>query len=285
MEPDIPLHIHIVSDATGKTGWRVVKAALLQFDASNVVVERVGGVQDAAGVHAAMEQAEKTGGIVIHTLVSPSLRRAILEGGRQRGIITIDLLGPVLTRLTEALQISPKAVPGLFKQLDDEYFARIDAIEYSVNHDDGRNPEQLDRADLVLVGVSRTGKTPLSVFLAYRGWRVANIPIVLGIEPPPQLFRVDPRRVVALTIDWERLRSIRRVRASGLAKGLALQYAARKHIAEELEWFRRVLRQGVWPVVDVTYRSIEETASEVMEMVRPRRKLDHDAEFAVQMKG
>lgn len=285
MEPDIPLHIYIVSDATGNTGWRVVEAALLQFDASNIAVERVGGVQDEAGVHAAMEQAEKTRGLVIHTLVSPSLRRAILEGGRQRGIITIDLLGPVLTRLTEALQISPKAVPGLFRQLDDEYFARIDAIEYTVNHDDGRNPEQLDRADLVLVGVSRTGKTPLSVFLAYRGWRVANIPIVLGVDPPAQLFRLDPRRVVALTIDGERLRSIRRVRARGLSKGLALQYAARKHIAEELEWFRRVLRHGVWPVVDVTYRSIEETASEVMEMMRPRRRPDHDAEFAVRKSG
>lgn len=285
MEPDIPLHIYIVSDATGKTGWRVVEAALLQFDASNIVVERVGGVQDEAGVHAAMSQAEKTRGLVIHTLVSPSLRRAILEGGRQRGIITIDLLGPVLTRLTEALQISPRAVPGLFRQLDDEYFARIDAIEYTVNHDDGRNPEQLDRADLVLVGVSRTGKTPLSVFLAYRGWRVANVPIVLSIDPPPELFRLDPRRVVALTIDRERLRSIRRVRAIGLAKGLAMQYAARKHIDEEMEWFRRVLRHGVWPVVDVTYRSIEETASEVMEMVRPRRGPDQDAEFAAWTNG
>ncbi|NQT13516.1 MAG: kinase/pyrophosphorylase [Planctomycetes bacterium] len=285
MEPDIPLHIYIVSDATGKTGWRVVEAALLQFDASNIVVERVGGVQDEAGVHAAMAQAEKTRGLVIHTLVSPSLRRAILEGGRQRGIITIDLLGPVLTRLTEALQISPRAVPGLFRQLDDEYFARIDAIEYTVNHDDGRNPEQLDRADLVLVGVSRTGKTPLSVFLAYRGWRVANVPVVLGIDPPPELFRLDPRRVVALTIDRERLRSIRRVRAIGLAKGLAMQYAARKHIDEEMEWFRRVLRHGVWPVVDVTYRSIEETASEVMEMVRPRHGPDQDAEFAAWTNG
>jgi hypothetical protein len=192
MEPDVPLHIYIVSDATGKTGWRVVEAALLQFDASDVVVERVGGVQDEAGVYAAMEQAKKTRGLVIHTLVSPSLRRAILEGGRQRGIITIDLLGPVLTRLTEALQISPKAVPGLFRQLDDEYFARIDAIEYTVNHDDGRNPEQLDRADLVLVGVSRTGKTPLSVFLAYRGWRVANIPIVLGVDRHHNCFGWTP---------------------------------------------------------------------------------------------
>jgi len=285
MEPDIPLHIYIISDATGKTGWRVVEAALLQFDASNIVVERVGGVQDEAGVHAAMEQAEKTRGLVIHTLVSPSLRRAILEGGRQRGIITIDLLGPVLTRLTEALQISPKAVPGLFRQLDHEYFARIDAIEYTVNHDDGRNPEQMDRADLVLVGVSRTGKTPLSVFLAYRGWRVANVPIVLGIDPPLELFHMDPRRVVALSIDRERLRSIRRVRASGLSKGMALRYATTKHIAEELEWFRRVLRHGVWPVVDVTYRSIEETASEVMEMMRPRRRPDQDADFTARMHG
>ncbi len=212
-----PFHIYVVSDATGKTGWRVVQAAALQFDTSDVVMERLGGIQDEASVKRVVEKATRTGGLVVHTLVSPQLRRVMLEAGRRQGIITIDLLGPVLTRLTEALQISPKAVPGLFQQLDEEYFARIDAIEYTVNHDDGRNVRDLDEADLVLVGVSRTGKTPLSVFLAYRGWRVANVPIVLGIDPPAELFRVDPQRVVALTIEPERLMSLRQARAKRLS--------------------------------------------------------------------
>ncbi len=270
--PTHPLTIYVVSDATGKTGWRVVQAALLQFDDSEVTIKRVGGVIDAAAVSAVMEEAAGTGGLVVHTLVSPELRRIALEAGRRRGIVVIDLLGPVLTRLTEVFQASPKAVPGIFEQLDDEYFARIDAIEYTVNHDDGRNPEDLKEADLVLVGVSRTGKTPLSVFLAYRGWRVANVPVVLNLDPPAQLFRVDPRQVVALTIDAERLLSIRQVRGQRLSRGLAFDYATRNHIVEEMAWFRKVLRRGVWPVVDVTYRSIEETASEIMEMVRPRRR-------------
>ncbi len=265
--------IYVVSDATGKTGWRVVQAALLQFDTSNATIERIGGVQDEEAVRAVVARASSTGGLVVHTLVSPRLRRVILDAGRRQGIITIDLLGPLLTRLTEALQISPKAVPGLFEQLDDEYFARIDAIEYTVKHDDGRNPEDLRDADLVLTGVSRTGKTPLSIFLAYRGWRVANIPIIHRMNPPPQLFKIDPRRVVALTIDPGRLLSIRQVRAKRLSGAHVFQYATKKHIEKELEWFRRILRQGVWQVVDVTYRSIEETASEIMEMVRPRRPL------------
>ena len=195
-----------------------MQAALLQFDSSTAAIKRIGGVQDEEAVRAVVREAAGTGGLVVHTLVSPKLRRTMLLAGRQRGIITIDLLGPVLTRLTEALELSPKAVPGLFEQLDDEYFARIDAIEYTINHDDGRHPEDLPDADLVLVGVSRTGKTPLNVFLAYRGWRAANVPVICDMEPPPQLFDIDPRRVVALVIDPERLCAIRKVRAKRLSR-------------------------------------------------------------------
>lgn len=191
---------------------------MLQFDSSTAAIKRIGGVQDEEAVRAVVREAAGTGGLVVHTLVSPKLRRTMLLAGRQRGIITIDLLGPVLTRLTEALELSPKAVPGLFEQLDDEYFARIDAIEYTINHDDGRHPEDLPDADLVLVGVSRTGKTPLNVFLAYRGWRAANVPVICDMEPPPQLFDIDPRRVVALVIDPERLCAIRKVRAKRLSR-------------------------------------------------------------------
>lgn len=270
MAGDKQYSIYVVSDATGKTGWRVVQAALLQFDSSRAEIKRIGGVQSEKSVRSVVKKAAKTGGLVVHTLVSPKLRRTMLHAGRRHGIITIDLLGPVLTRLTEALELSPKAVPGLFEQLDDEYHARIDAIEFTIKHDDGRHPEDLGDADLVLVGVSRTGKTPLSVFLAYRGWRVANVPIIRDMEPPPQLFDVDPRRVVALVIDPDRLCAIRKVRAKRLSRSHSFQYARLKHIELELVWFRQVLRRGVWPVVDVTYRSIEESASEIMGMLRPR---------------
>lgn len=266
-----PYTIYVVSDATGKTGWRVVQAALLQFDTSNAEIRRIGGVQDEAAVLSVVQDAADTRGLIVHTLVSPQLRRVILGAARRQGIIAIDLLGPLLTRLTEALHVSPKAVPNLFEQLDSEYFSRVDAIEYTVNHDDGRNPGELHEADLVLVGVSRTGKTPLSVFLAYRGWHVANVPIILNVQPAEQLFGIDPRRVVALVVDPDRLLSIRRVRAKRLS-GDYSGYATPRHIEEELEWFRRILRRGVWQVVDVTYRSIEETASEIMEMVRPRAR-------------
>ncbi|MEN8097795.1 MAG: pyruvate, water dikinase regulatory protein [Chloroflexota bacterium] len=266
------LHIYVVSDATGKTGWRVVQAALLQFETKDVEITRLGGVQDEDAVRQVIDRVTSTGGIIVHTLVSTQLRRMMVEAGRRSGVITIDLLGPLLTRLTESLAISPKAVPGLFEQLDNEYFDRIDAIEYTVNHDDGRHPEDLLEADLILVGVSRTGKTPTSVFLAYRGWRVANVPIVAGIDPPKQLFQADSRRVVALTIDPDRLQSIRQVRSKRLAQRMALDYAKRQYIEEDLAWFRQVLREGVWQVVDVTYRSIEETASEIMDIARPRNR-------------
>ena len=134
MEKKQPYTVYVVSDATGKTGWRVAQAALLQFKTGEVEIERIGGIQDAEAVHKVIKGATKRNGLILHTLVSPELRRIMLDAGRQGGIITIDLLGPVLTRLTEVLHVSPKAEPGLFQQLDDEYFARIDAVEYTVNH-------------------------------------------------------------------------------------------------------------------------------------------------------
>ncbi len=258
--------VYIISDATGATGRRVVEAALAQFADAEVDVVQIPGVREVDAVKRIVGEAARARGTIVHTLASPELRQMMLNEGRRCHVVTIDLLGPLVARLSDSLELAPLAKPGLLQQIDETYIQRIEAIDFAVRHDDGRHPEDLPDADLVLVGVSRTSKTPISIFLAYRGWRVANVPIVINLEPPAALFRVDRQRVIALTIQPERLVNLRRARMSRLARGYALAYADMEHIVEELDWAELIVRRERWPVVDVTHKSIEEVASEIIDL-------------------
>jgi len=266
-------HIFIVSDATGRTCELVVKAALTQFETSQAVLHRMQHVRNEAQVQEVIEEARRKRGIVVYTLVSPQLRRAMLSGGRRNAVPTIDILGPILTRLTDLLEISPMAIPGLFRDLDEAYYRRIEAIDFTVKHDDGLRPQDLSEADIVLVGVSRTSKTPISIYLSYRGYRVANLPIVLGIEPPPQLFTIAPHKIIGLTIHHQRLQAIRKARAKRLAAAELGSYVDLQEIKKELAYSHTIFQRRRWKVIDVTSKSIEELATEIMELVGRK----HDA--------
>jgi [pyruvate, water dikinase]-phosphate phosphotransferase / [pyruvate, water dikinase] kinase len=265
-EPERSHVVYIVSDASGGTGRRVVEAALTQFSGARVTVEQMAGVREVEEVRALVEKVAKVGGTIVHTLVLPELRRVMLAEGRRRHVVTIDLIGPLVARLSETLELAPLARPGLMRQLDESYFERIGAIDFAVRHDDGRNPEDLAQADLVLVGVSRTSKTPVSIFLAYRGWRVANVPVIANLEPPPTLFEMDRRRIIGLTIQLDRLVQLRQARVKRMAKGLPMDYARMENIQQELDWFDLLLRRERWPVIDVTSKSIEECAAEIISL-------------------
>jgi regulator of PEP synthase PpsR (kinase-PPPase family) len=262
--------VFVVSDATGATARRVVDAALAQFEGAQVTVEQVLGVRKTKEVRQVVKQAAKVGGTIVHTLALPDLRQEMLSHARRRLVVTIDLMGPLLDRLRDTLELSPLAKPGLLRQLDESYFERIGAIDFAVRHDDGRNPDDLTRAELVLVGVSRTSKTPISIFLAYRGWRVANVPIIADLEPPPALFDVDRQRIIGLTIQPERLMLLRQARANRMTRGVNLNYATMKHIQGDLDWAELLMRRERWVKVDVTNKSIEECASEISELQRKR---------------
>lgn len=266
------INIYTVSDATGTTAERVVRAALVQFESQDVGVIRYGGVRNPQQVREIVEQASQTGGIIVHTFVFEELRHLMLTEGRQANVVTIDLMGPLLARLSELLATSPLGQPGDFLPFDSSYMERIDAIDYTVRHDDGKNVHDLDRAEIVLIGVSRTSKTPLSIYLAYRGWKVANIPIVLGIEPPAQLFKLPRRRVVGLIVKPERLAELRKARIERMGT-LPGGYADVEHIRQELDYAYHVFaRRRDWPLVDVTTKPIEETASEVVALIsKPAR--------------
>jgi [pyruvate, water dikinase]-phosphate phosphotransferase / [pyruvate, water dikinase] kinase len=263
-----PHVVIVVSDGTGVTGERVVQAALTQFDPDVVAVERIGQVRSMERITEAIVDAAGRNATILFSFVVPDQRRHLLHEARRHHVAVIDLLGPILQRLGEVLAVSPRANPGIFRQLDEEYFRRIDAIDFAVRHDDGKAADELSAADIVLVGVSRTSKTPLSMFLAYRGWRVANVPIVLGIEPPPELFSVDPAKVIALHARPVWLEGVRRERQQRLARGVAMSYATLDHIQAELSWFRQVLARGGWTQVEVTYKAIEETAAEIVTLMR-----------------
>jgi regulator of PEP synthase PpsR (kinase-PPPase family) len=265
-----PHIVYVISDATGATGQRVVRAALAQFGNAKVAVELKPAIRQAKQVRKLVREVSKTGGTIVHTLAVPELREAMVEEGRARHVVTIDLMGPLVARLSDCLELAPLARPGMLRQLDESYLQRIEAIDFAVRHDDGRNPDDLPQAELVLVGVSRTSKTPISIFLAYRGWRVANVPIIVDLEPPAVLGSVDRARVVALTVDPERLVLLRKARANRMGKGLSLDYASMEHVQRELDWAELILRDCRWATVDVTSKSIEECAAEIIALQHRR---------------
>ncbi|HYL81396.1 MAG TPA: pyruvate, water dikinase regulatory protein [Candidatus Acidoferrum sp.] len=262
--PRVAREIVIASDATGRTAEMVVRAALVQFRGADVRLHLRPHVRSETDVRAAVRAAADVGGLIVHTLVLPELRNLMLTEGRARNVPTIDLLGPLLLRIEDLLQLQPLAKPGLFRELDQEYRRRFEVVEYTVKHDDGQNPQDLHQADVVLVGVSRTSKTPLSMFLAGRGLRVANVPVVNQLPLPEELVRLDPRKVVGLTIGGERLLELRRSRLQQMETPPKFPYADPRQIWAELEYAKSLCARAGWPMVDVTDKSIEEVASEVL---------------------
>lgn len=260
-------HIYAVSDATGTTAERVVRAALVQFDDHQIEITRRGDVRTDGQIHDIVSEAAQTGGFVVHTFVYENLRHAMLTEGRAQSVTTIDLMGPLLARLSELLAMPPRSEPGLFQPFDLAYLQRIDAINFTVRHDDGRSVDDLSQAEIVLVGVSRTSKTPVSIYLAYRGWKVANVPLVLGMEPPNELFNLPKRRVVGLVVKPERLAELRKARVERMGTH-SLGYADLDYIRQEITYAYEIFeRRRDWPIVDVTAKPIEEAATEVVTLL------------------
>lgn len=268
MEHHEDFRIFVLSDGTGQTGKRVLEAALVQFDVP-VMIIRLPHVRTVDQVNAVIADAALRGGMIVYTLVSVEVRQAVHIAATEHGVIAVDLLGGLLAKLQDFLHQNPWGRPGLLYQTDVGYHQRVDAMEFTVRHDDGQKADDLDEADLVLVGVSRTSKTPVSFYLAYRGWKVANVPIVLGVEPPATLRALDPRKVVGLTIDPERLGLIRRERLKNMGVQELSSYAETAQIRQELRYNLRLCKAHRWPVVNVTGKAVEETANEIMNLVTP----------------
>jgi len=258
--------IFIVSGGAGLSGEQLVRTALAQFASADVPIEIVPHVRRDQ-LEDVVKRAVVSGGIIVHTLVDADLRSALLDLIRDYGVPAIDLMGPMLLHLARILDKPPIGQPGLYRQLHEDYFKRIEAIEFTVDHDDGRKPHELGMAEIVIVGVSRVGKTPLSMYLSTRGWKVANVPLVREIAPPAELFEIDARRVVGLTIDEEQLAAHRRRRAMKLGMDRQVPYTDPASLYAEMEYAQAILRRGRFAVVDITNKPIEESADEVVEHV------------------
>jgi regulator of PEP synthase PpsR (kinase-PPPase family) len=243
--------ILIVSDSTGATAEHVVQAALAQFEAQGVALERRPETRTVEGIQAVVTEAHESGAMLVHTLASTELRREIYLRANERGIHSVDLLGNLLSDLSAFLGAPSGGIPGGLHRFDEDYYRRTDALTYVVKHDDGLRIEDFGRADIVLVGISRTSKTPLSIYLAVRGYMVANVPIVHGVEPPAELFKIDQRKIVALRMDAGRLNHIRQQRLKSFREDARRAYIDAKQVQQEVQWADEVFSLSSWPVVDI----------------------------------
>lgn len=262
--------IYAVSDGTGRTAEQALRAALTQFANRDVEIVLKTEVRSEFQIYEIVTEVAIQHGFIIHTLVSEVLREYILRQCRIHNVNAIDLIGPLLLRLAQFLDESPQGEPGLFFDLNKEYFKRIDSMQFAFDHDDGLRSDEYHKAEIVLVGVSRTFKTPLSIFLAYKGWFVANYPIVIGAELPVSLGDKPYGSVFGLTTRAENLSGLRQARQASLG-GSYKDYTAVDSVRKELAFAGRIFASYQWPVIEVTNKPIEEIASEILAW---KRKID-----------
>jgi len=269
-EPNKPAPIYVVSGGKGLAGNNMVQSLLIQYPNNRVPVIIVPDVQDEEKLRSVILQARNDGGLITHTMVNPILRGRLIELAMEHHVRQIDFMGELADYLDQTLGIPSLQAPGLFREINQQYFNRIDAIEFTLRHDDGLNPHRLEEADIVLCGVSRAGKTPLSVYLALYGWKVANVPLVAGMEPPDELFRIDPLRVFGLQIGLQQL-IIHRIKRLRSTKDFGNQvYVDEKRIREEIQFAGMIFSRGKFTVINVNHKPVESSANEIINHMTSR---------------
>ncbi|HEX6290683.1 MAG TPA: pyruvate, water dikinase regulatory protein [Herpetosiphonaceae bacterium] len=259
--------IFIISGGAGALGKHIARIALSQFPQINPQVLVIPQVRHAEQLPEVIAQVAAKQGIIIHTMVEPTMRRTLVALTEQHRIPAIDTIGDPLAQIASVFGHEPLGQPGLYQRQHEVYLERIHAIEYTVEHDDGRNPHELHQADVVLVGVSRVGKTPLSIYLSVLGWKVANVPLVPHVAPPAELFQIDPHRVVGLTIDVDILLQHRHWRRSAMVGTTGRDYTEPEMLQDEIMSARRLCRRHGFALVNVTNKPIEETADQVIALL------------------
>lgn len=261
-------HLHLVSDSTGETLDLLAKAALAQFEKVEAVRHFWPLVRSDGHLDRVADEIAALPGLVLYTLVSTHLRTRLETRCQALGVPAVAALDPIVFALSRVLGQAARPRPGGQHVMDAAYFQRIEALNYTLAHDDGQNPDSWDEADLILLGVSRSSKTPTSIYLANRGYKVANTPLVPGRPPDPRLQRLRRPLIVGLTMAADRLVQVRRARLLGAGAAMPMDYADPNRVAEELAESRRIFAARGWPVIDVTRRSIEETAAAIINLIQ-----------------
>ncbi|MHA6332379.1 pyruvate, water dikinase regulatory protein [Qipengyuania sp. CAU 1752] len=265
------IHLHLLSDSTGETLEMIAKAALAQFENAEVVRHFWPMVRSRQHLERIVPELTANPGLVLFTLVNAETRAALREHCRQLSLPAVDALDEVTAALEVQLGQEAQGRPGRQHKMDEAYFKRVEAIQFTIAHDDGVGWDNWEEADIVLAGVSRSSKTPTSIYLANRGFRVANIPLVIESPPPPKLFELKGPLVVGLTTAPERLVQIRRNRLLTLNERAETSYVEKDRVSEEVKFARRMFADNNWPVIDVTRRSIEETAAAIIGLHNERQ--------------
>lgn len=263
--------LYICSDSVGETAEAVALATLRQFEVGETRIKRWSQIRHEDEIRRLMEEAAQVGGFVAYTLVQPELRDMIKAESIRLEVRVVDILGPMMQAFVETFGDAPKWKPGLLHELDEDYFRRVEAMEFAVKYDDGKDARGLLLAEVILVGVSRTSKTPLSIFLAHKGVKAANLPVMPEVKPPDELFKVNPSKIFGLTMNAEQILNIRteRLRAVGLPGGS--MYASPERVREELEYGKKLMTRLGCRVIDVTNKAVEETAGIIMEALGKER--------------
>lgn len=263
--------VYVVSDSLGETAESVAKATISQFD-EDIDIIRVPFIRHAEQIQKVIDEAASHNAVVCHTLVSRELRETFEKIADAKGVRYVDILGPMMDTVGTITTTKPRMKPGIIHKLDEEYFKKVEAIEFAVKYDDGKNPAGFAKADVVLLGVSRTSKTPLSMYMAHKKFKVANLPLVPEVPLPEEIFHVPPYRLIGLIIDPYKLNTIRSERMKALGFSGAANYTDIARIEDELSYAKEVMRQLHCLVLDVSNKAIEETASRIMAIVQKNRE-------------
>jgi regulator of PEP synthase PpsR (kinase-PPPase family) len=272
-------HIYIVSGGKGLAGENVVKSLLVQFPDFKEPTSIESDLHTEERALAVVLNAKNNHGIIVHTMVNKRIRTILTSLCEEHNVVNFDLMGHISDYLTDALGAEPVQVPGLFRKMNQDYFDRVAAIEFSLSTDDGMNVRKLSQADIILTGISRTGKTPLSIYLAMFGWKVANVSLVKDIPPPEELFNVDEKRVFGLTIDSTNLLAQRKRRVTQMGNFNSNSYLKIDNINEELEMAEKIFRRGRFTVIDVTNKPVETSANEIVHLLQERFEIDERKKF------
>ncbi|UXR68654.1 MULTISPECIES: pyruvate, water dikinase regulatory protein [unclassified Staphylococcus] len=261
--------IIIASDSVGETAELVAKACMSQFYNCELKTDilRYPYIETKQNVEDVIDIAKDCNSILIYTLVKPDIREYMEQLIETHKIRSIDIMGPIMQTMQHVFEQVPLNEPGIVHKLDEDYFKKIEAMEFAVKYDDGKDPKGLPKADIVLIGVSRTSKTPISQYLAHKRYKVMNVPIVPEVNPPEMLFKIDPKKCIALKISPEKLNAIRKERLKQLGLSDSARYADDRRIEEELEYFNRIVEKIGCPVLDVSEKAIEETANNIIQII------------------
>ncbi len=262
--------VYVVSDSVGETAELVTKAAISQFNGANVNIKRFPYVEDKTNIDEVISLVKMDRAMIAYTLVKPEIRDYMRELAIIEGVQACDLIGPLMDQIGLLCGKTPLYEPGLVRKLDEDYFKKVEAIEFAVKYDDGRDPRGIIKADIVLIGVSRTSKTPLSQYLAHKRLKVANVPIVPEVDPPEELFNSAPDKCFALKISPDKLTEIRRERLLSLGLNDKASYANIERIKEEILCFEKLVEKIGCPVIDVTNKAVEETANVIYNMYQKK---------------